>query len=83
MQNAGLIGSEGLTPAQDLVEETKASFGDMRGWDRVKAFPSLFLFVPPTDFWLNALALLGEAFTPKMGRQCSSKLWNCRASCVQ
>ncbi|KAL8437126.1 hypothetical protein Efla_007097 [Eimeria flavescens] len=58
-QNQGLIGSSGISPATDVVADLKDRFADLRGWERVKAFPSLFLLFSPTDFWLGAIPFLG------------------------
>ncbi|CDJ67743.1 hypothetical protein, conserved [Eimeria necatrix] len=57
--NGGLLGSSGITPASLFVSETKNAFGDVRGWERIKALPSLFLFVPPTDSWLRVFSFIG------------------------
>ncbi|OEH77379.1 rhoptry protein ROP14 [Cyclospora cayetanensis] len=59
--NKGLIGSEGISPAADFVASMKAGFTNLRGWERVKALPSFFLFLPPTDFWLSAISIFGMA----------------------
>ncbi|PFH35929.1 rhoptry protein ROP14 [Besnoitia besnoiti] len=58
-QAQGLIGSDGILPATDYVQTVKDSFGDSEAWERVKAFPSLFLLLPATDFWIHAVPLLG------------------------
>ncbi|KAL8270301.1 hypothetical protein Esti_005771 [Eimeria stiedai] len=59
LQNQGLVGSDGISPASNVILDLKKRFADLRGWDRVKAFPSLFLLFPPSDFWLGAIPFLG------------------------
>ncbi|KFG56328.1 rhoptry protein ROP14 [Toxoplasma gondii FOU] len=58
-QSQGLIGSDGILPASDYVAMVKDSFADAEAWQRVKAFPSLFLLFPATDFWLHAIPFVG------------------------
>ncbi|CEM27126.1 unnamed protein product [Vitrella brassicaformis CCMP3155] len=60
-QNVGLIGRRGLTPFHYQVdrlyqqwEGENASF-----WERYSQLPSLFVFLPASDFWLQAMAWLG------------------------
>ncbi|CBZ55373.1 unnamed protein product [Neospora caninum Liverpool] len=71
-QSQGLIGSDGILPAADYVRQMKDSFADAEAWERVKAFPSLFLLFPVTDFWLHAIPFVGMILSLLMALQGAS-----------
>lgn len=76
LQSQGLIGSDGILPAQDYAEGVKKSFvaGESL-WEKMKEFPSLFLLLPANDFWIHCLPFIGRScasILPRRGALASS-----------
>lgn len=62
-QNVALIGENGLTPAKDLVDQFNHHMKSATLWTRFQNFHSLFLFLPPTNFVITLLPLIGIILT--------------------
>ncbi|KFG56329.1 putative rhoptry protein [Toxoplasma gondii FOU] len=58
-QAQGLIGSDGILPAQTHADSIREVLAEEDTWTKIKAFPSLFLFLPANDFWIHCLPFLG------------------------
>lgn len=58
-QAQGLVGSDGILPAQAYVTNVTRAMAGEDAWDKIKAFPSLFLVLPANDFWIHCLPFLG------------------------
>ncbi|PFH35930.1 putative rhoptry protein [Besnoitia besnoiti] len=58
-QTQGLIGSDGILPAQSYVASAREALAEESFWERLKAFPSLFLVLPANDFWIHCLPFVG------------------------
>jgi lipase maturation factor 1 len=62
-QNEALLGPNGLTPFDRYIGKFQHNHNGLSSWDQFVQMPTIYIFISPTAYNLNAVAALGVALS--------------------